>query len=52
MQIAWKCYEDYKYANSFHYRCKNEAFRIQEYGDSVNDLQCVGGSENVWFCLL
>ena len=49
MPKAYKHHGDQDYAIILHYGCKNKAFRIQEKGDTMTDLQRVGGLENVWF---
>ena len=52
MPKAGKHHGDQDYATILRYGCKNEAFRIQEKGDTVTDLQCTGGLENDWSRLL
>ena len=49
MPKACKHHGDQDYAIILHYGCKNKAIRIQEKGDTVSDLQCVGGLENACF---
>ena len=52
MQKARKCHGELEYAISFCYRCKNNTNRIQEWGGSVDDLQCSRKLENAWLWLV